>query len=275
MKDEIEKVYRNSSAEVRASFGDNALAAGGYYQDLIEFVTGTLAPSSQAKLLDVGCGSGWSTYMFSEAGYDATGIDLNPDRFEVKQGPGCHLTFGSGTDIPFESETFDLVSCYQCLEHIPEPEKALREMIRVCRPGGVISIVGPNLVSPITGLLFLADPKSWRVLKWMRTTGTARHPYGDTYAEIFGYSVLRTIQLTWKLLNNNPGFILREPDLVPPFEADNDACYLLNPTDVVKFFRKNKLKVIRNGKPGRPPLTHLIAGGTWVAAKKSTPSNLD
>ena len=97
------------------------------------------------------------------------------------------------------------------------------------------------------------------------------HPYGDTYGEVLGYSCIRFAQLIGKLLRRNPVFSMRQPDLIPPFEADNDACYLLNPTDVIKYFQKRGLSVIRRGKPGRLPLSYLLAGGTWVAASKPKP----
>ena len=63
-------------------------------------------------------------------------------------------------------------------------------------------------------------------------------------------------------------FSMRTPDLTPPFHADNDACYLSNPIDLIKFFRENHCQVIQNGAYGRLPFTYLLAGGTWIAARK-------
>ena len=54
------------------------------------------------------------------------------------------------------------------------------------------------------------------------------------------------------------------------FHADNDACYLCNPVDLITFFRSHGYRIERRGKPGRPPLSYLFAGGTWVAARKPT-----
>ena len=116
---------------------------------------------------------GWSTKMYSEFGYEATGIDLNPSRFEVASNARCQLTYGSGTEIPFDDESFEIVSCYQCLEHISQPEKALRRCCAFARKGGVVFIVGPNLISPITGLIYLSKPRSWNQLKWRAHRGHA------------------------------------------------------------------------------------------------------
>ena len=71
-----------------------------------------------------------------------------------------------------------------------------------------------------------------------------------------------------KSMRRSPHFTMREPDTTPPFHADNDACYLCNPTDLVAFFRSRDFTVERRGKPGRLPLAYLAASGTWVAARK-------
>ncbi|HEU5116751.1 MAG TPA: hypothetical protein VFT74_08770 [Isosphaeraceae bacterium] len=55
---------------------------------------------------------------------------------------------------------------------------------------------------------------------------------------------------------------------MPPFHADNDACYLCNPVDLVKCFRQRGFRIERKSKPAGAPLVYLFAGGTWVAARK-------
>jgi hypothetical protein len=87
--------------------------------------------------------------------------------------------------------------------------------------------------------------------------------------EILVAALLRSCQLVAKLVQQTPRFTMRDPDTTPPFHSDNDACYLCNPTDVIAFFRGRDYRVERRGKPGRPPLVYLVAGGTWVAARKT------
>lgn len=271
MSDSVQSLYSSSGQAVRASFGADRVRALDYYAPLLQFVTGVSPPGAVpggVRLLDVGCGSGWSTFNFATAGYRATGIDLNPGAFEPPPHDHCDLRRGSATEIPFDSETFDLVACYQCLEHVPDPERALDEMVRVCRPGGAIAIVGPNLVSPVPGLAYAARPSSWRSLGFRRRPGMPKHPYGNTLPEIVVFAVLRSLQLGAKLVRRSPRFSMRDPDTVPPFHADNDACYLCNPTDLISYFKGRGFKIERRGKPGRLPLSYLFAGGTWVAARK-------
>ena len=271
MSDAAQSMYRGSGEAVRARFGTDQSRALEYYSRLLQFVSGvtpTVGSDTAPRLLDVGCGSGWSTYAFANAGYDATGIDLNPAAFEPPAHERCQLGQGSATDIPHPADAFDVVVCYQCLEHVPDPARAMDEMRRVCRPGGVVFIVGPNLLSPAHALIYTAKPSSWKSLRFRRRPGMPRHPYGNTLPETFGVSMLRGFQLLAKLLHRAPRFTMREPDTTPPFHADNDACYLCNPTDLIRYFQGLGYRIERRGKPGRLPLTYLAAGGTWVAARK-------
>jgi hypothetical protein len=96
----------------------------------------------------------------------------------------------------------------------------------------------------------------------------SRHPYGNTIPEIFAFSLIRSAQLFLKLFRSIPVFSMRKPDTKPPFFADNDACYLCNPTDLIRYFTRQGFKLERHSKPKRPPLSYLFAGGTWIAAKK-------
>jgi SAM-dependent methyltransferase len=271
MSEPVQAIYRTSDAHVRASFGTNQKEAFDYYAPLVEFVSGLRRSRDAAgavELLDVGCGTGWSTHAFASTGYQATGIDLNAAAFEPPPHPSCRLREGSATEIPFPDGTFDAVVCYQCLEHVPDPARALEEMVRVCRPDGVVVVVGPNLVSPYPGLAAAARPSSWRSLRFRRRPNMPRHPYGNTVPEIVAFGLLRGIQLSTKLLRRTPRFTMREPDTTPPFHGDNDACYMCNPSDLIAYFRCRGFQVERRGKPGRPPFSYLFAGGTWVAARK-------
>ncbi|KAG9308718.1 S-adenosyl-L-methionine-dependent methyltransferase [Chiua virens] len=106
-------------------------------------------------ILDIGCGPGTITASFARLvpqGH-VTGIDFVPpdtpfptvlDRARqhaADQGI-TNITFAHGDvmhlgQIP--SDTFDVVHCHQVLQHVPDPVRALREMRRVAKPGGVVA----------------------------------------------------------------------------------------------------------------------------------------
>jgi SAM-dependent methyltransferase len=83
------------------------------------------------RCLEVGCGRGF----FQDLVEDYTGVDLSDS---VRQ--NLHKPFyqTSATELPFGNDEFDAIWSVYTLEHIPEPEKALTEMRRVLKPGGLI-----------------------------------------------------------------------------------------------------------------------------------------
>jgi ubiquinone/menaquinone biosynthesis C-methylase UbiE len=95
------------------------------------------------EALEVGCGVGFlASHLAEEHGLDVTGIDLDPDqvaRAREQSRESDHLRFleGDATELPFENERFDMVLSFDVLHHIPNWEKALNEVSRVLRSGGM------------------------------------------------------------------------------------------------------------------------------------------
>lgn len=106
------------------------------------------------RVLDVGSGRGYLQDIVA----DYTGLDLS-----TKVASYYHKPFvvGSATQMPFPDDSFDAVWTVWVLEHIPQPEKALAEMRRVVKPGGVL-------------LLIVA----WNCTSWA-ADGFDVRPYGD------------------------------------------------------------------------------------------------
>lgn len=101
------------------------------------------APES---ILDVGCGEGVLTFKLAEQQEDATvvGLDLPDPTLEAhwrsKQRPNLRFLGGTAEALPFERDAFDLVTAIETLEHLPEPDRALREMTRVARRHLLVSV---------------------------------------------------------------------------------------------------------------------------------------
>ena len=269
----LQRLYASSPEAVRGRgmVEGEALA---HYATYVDFVARS-SPHSGGRLLDVGCGNAWSAYAFAKRGFRVVGVDLNPDAFEPPAHPDLLLREGSVLSLPFPDASFDLVAGYQMLEHVPAPEAALREMLRVVRPGGTVSVVSPNLLSSLNSLRGIGY-YVWknRPLKTilMRSPEMPRHPPGNTLPELLGTLLGNGVRLAAKLASSRPRFSMREPDLRPPFHADNDACYLCNPVDLVKFFRSQGCRVVRNGQYQRPPLSWLVTSGTYVTARTPEPA---
>jgi len=102
-----------------------------------------------ARLLDAGCGTGNRTIMAAKTlGVSRmVGLDLSPTSLAVAARVAREEEFsafspmrGSVLDVPFRDGSFDIVVSWGVLHHTPDPRRGLREMIRVCRPGGLVAV---------------------------------------------------------------------------------------------------------------------------------------
>lgn len=118
------------------------------------------------SLLDCGSGSGSITLGLAQviAPGKVTGIEISEaevararSRAAAEGIANVQFEVGDVYKLTFPAESFDAVFSHNVLEHIPEPIKALREMYRVLKPGGVIGIrdidMGGHLYSPANALL--------------------------------------------------------------------------------------------------------------------------
>jgi 2-polyprenyl-6-hydroxyphenyl methylase / 3-demethylubiquinone-9 3-methyltransferase len=99
------------------------------------------APLQGARVLDVGCGGGILAEAMARRGAKVTGIDLAEKALRVAQ---LHL-LESKLDIRYEKSSvddvageFDLVTCMELLEHVPDPAAMVAACARLVRPGGQV-----------------------------------------------------------------------------------------------------------------------------------------
>lgn len=265
----LENMYRVSQGNIRRS-GFDAAAAENSYSRYVTYINHFINTKDKS-ILDVGCGNGWSSYFLAKNAKMVTGIDLHNDGFEPKISDSLAYKQGTATNIDFPNSTFDVVATHECLEHIPNPEKALEEFDRVLKPGGYIFIVGPNLFSvlqSIRGLFIYAWKNRPLHTILFRNTKMARHPHGNTIPEII-INIFRNIFFILKLyIKSKSIFKLREPDLLPPFHADNDACYFLNPLDLKYFYLSKGYQILNISGIDRSNSVAMVSSGTWFAARK-------
>ena len=90
------------------------------------------------EVLECGCGTGLILERLADFANRAAGIDLSPGMLSLARSRGLEVKEGSVTDLPFDDATFDVTCSFKVLAHVPDIGKALAEMARVTRPGGVI-----------------------------------------------------------------------------------------------------------------------------------------
>jgi SAM-dependent methyltransferase len=99
-------------------------------------------------VLEVGCGRGHLLRALQEAGADAIGVDVNPQA--IAQGVADGMSVAQADALPFPDESFDALVSVHTIEHLPDLDGALTEMVRVIRPGGRLILIYP--AEPIMGL---------------------------------------------------------------------------------------------------------------------------
>lgn len=107
-----------------------------------------LRKADAGLLLDVGCGKGWFLEAARERGWRVQGVELCAEAAQAtRERVKTQVYAGSIFDVDAElpSETFDLVTMFDVIEHLEAPLEALRICHRILKPGGVLAISTPNL----------------------------------------------------------------------------------------------------------------------------------
>ncbi len=99
-----------------------------------------------ARLLNVGCGTGGFNAAAARAGAEAWGVDASGEAAAIAglRQPGPWISCARAEALPFRDASFDVVYCYSTLEHVAHAARAVREMVRVLRPGGRLYVHTPN-----------------------------------------------------------------------------------------------------------------------------------
>jgi ubiquinone/menaquinone biosynthesis C-methylase UbiE len=130
------------------------------------FVTGE-------KIIDVGCGEGITLEKLVKQypGKHITGLDAEPENIAICQRHQLPVRFGNVFDLPFENDSIDCVFFFEVIEHLDEPEKALREINRVLKPAGRLILIFPNdrmfmITRIMTGMIKEAFYDAGHVMQW-------------------------------------------------------------------------------------------------------------
>lgn len=179
---------------------DYLAAAAAVLERIKAHSTEQLALFPRARLLDVGCGPGTDTIRFGGivTSGRVDGVDhdaemvVEADRRAAEAGLSDRVghQVADATDLPFERGQFDAVHSDRMLQHLPDGNRAVREMVRVVRPGGRIVLVDTDwatlsidagdvdlerrLVAHKAHRLTRTGTAGRQLLRWLRDAGVER-----------------------------------------------------------------------------------------------------
>jgi ubiquinone/menaquinone biosynthesis C-methylase UbiE len=182
------------------------------------------------NILDCGCGDGTLINLIARPGQQIVGVDvselaLSLAKKKIPSHKMVKLCRSKIEKLPFTENSFDLCYSTYVFEHLNNPQKAIDEMIRVCRPGGYLIFVFPNFGSPVWNA-----PSRYGILT------------------IYRRSVVKFVISLWCLffstkflfwLANKPLFDNRRP-----FSSDQDALWEPYLGSLLAFLKTKPLKVI-------------------------------
>jgi SAM-dependent methyltransferase len=160
---------------------------GSYYRWVL---TTALWPAERtaARILDLGCHSGFWLHQQTGGGGARIGCDLEP----VALYPDIQYVKSDGCKLPFATGSFDLCTAWDVLEHVPDDQAMLRELSRILRPDGRARISVPHKHIAV----FPAFLTPWLHRRWEHSVRTGYTPSEiQSLAEGNGFAECRVIPL--------------------------------------------------------------------------------
>jgi SAM-dependent methyltransferase len=127
---------------------------------------------SSDRVLDVGCGPGGFTAIVAEMASLVVGVEVSKAWVESAEATfrsrGIHnarSVLTNGSEFPFESGSFDVVTLVDVIHHLEHPATVLAELRRVLKANGTLLVFEPNKLNPLLTLLCVLDRNEWGFLR--------------------------------------------------------------------------------------------------------------
>lgn len=174
--------FENGVATKKSNYKDYSWdRLGSYFQRTARHIVDLFKPE---RTLDVGCAKGFLVKALDELGVDAYGID--PSVYAVSNAHpdvGDKINLDSAQSIPYPDNTFDVVTCFDVMGHIPmrETSRVLKELLRVSKEWVVIRVVTHEVEGDIDSSHETIRDRDWWVEKIEKAGGKVET--NDAYFE--------------------------------------------------------------------------------------------
>lgn len=187
-------------------------------QSRFKFIDHYIHNWQQLKVLDVGCGGGLACEYLARQGAMVSGVDLSSNSIEVAIEHGqihqldINYRVGAAEDLCYIDQSFDVVLCFDVLEHVADVSMTISEISRVLKKGGLFffDTLNRNLKSKVVMIWLLEDflgqiPRGlhdWR--KFIRPEEVIKllqsHGFGEIVMQGFDFTNGTSLMALWNLL---------------------------------------------------------------------------
>jgi 2-polyprenyl-3-methyl-5-hydroxy-6-metoxy-1,4-benzoquinol methylase len=139
--------YETWHAEREAAFDEHDIGAPWHLATLRH-----LPDIAGKRVLEIGCGRGVFARELVEFGARVAAADFSPAAValaEERLNGRAETLVADIQEIPFDDEHFEVVISQETVEHVPDPKRALAELVRVTERGGTLILTGPNYLNMI------------------------------------------------------------------------------------------------------------------------------
>ena len=145
------------------------------------------------RLLDIGSNIGITLEAAEQRRWRSIGVDINKDMVRYCQQNGHESVSYEGGRLPFESQTFDVLTAWHVIEHVTDVRKTLADWRRVLRDDGILAIETPDASSPKVRGLARSYKNFWSI----------EHTYAFTPANLSSFFEEAGFEILWKPVFGN------------------------------------------------------------------------
>jgi SAM-dependent methyltransferase len=139
---EMHAHYTDAYDRLISESGERSTARWDFRVEAVEQMKGAGA------LLDLGCSSGAFLNLLDKGRWELYGIEMSPESAKAAAArTGAKVFSGDILDVRFPPKSFDVITCFDVLEHLYEPRRILARVAEWLKPGGIFYVLVPNIDS--------------------------------------------------------------------------------------------------------------------------------
>lgn len=222
--------YDKWHTKVFQSDPEHADESSPWYQLVLEF----LPPVEGKRILEIACGRGGFSRLLGSRGAAVCGADFSESAVAIAKEKllrhpalADHVSYvqADAQNMPFEENSFDIVISCETIEHVPDPRAAVREMHRVCKPGGTLFLTAPNYLNFMGLHLIYASVRHPGLRSSQPLDKRYLFPRIRHFIKLAGWKIIRTDGTVHQF----PFIPGRDPVQFPKLESNHTIRRLLSP----------------------------------------------